>query len=225
MVKKASYSAILNAAGLQRPSVPNEDYQTSAHIVWHIMRDAVDDENSQPVYREGRVGYEVTGVGVVHAIRIVWPGLTDKVMNSAATRIKAILTSHDATALVAPGRGRNVQPVWWVADTYEAPEEATQAPGSGGDVEALPDSGDVEIGEMPTDWGRTTNGKKVPTLALTEQSVPGDSLDDRLEKAFGIIREVMADRQEQNTNLLAENAVLKSKIETIERAVRGAFTD
>jgi len=217
MAKRISYASIEAEIGFKPSKHPKDNYRESAEVVWCVMRNSVPD-TAQPEYLGGRKGYHI-GTGVVQAIRQVWD-LPDKEVNSARGQIVKHLRAHGSTVLVSPGRGKHVQPEWWVADTFEEPQDATPA------EETMP----APV-ETPTDWKDApaappaNNGKVVEVLPLTEQAVPGDSYADRLEKAFETVREVVADLEDENRRLRTERESLIRFRDNIGQAVQATISD
>jgi hypothetical protein len=208
------------AIGFRPSNRPNEDYQQSAHVVWWVMREAAVTDDSQPVYDEdsGRKGYEVTGVSPTVAIKQVWESLAlpenKKALNAAYAGVTKAIEAAGVAHSVSRGRGA-VPATWWVADTWEAPQDGTQAQEPVTEETPAP-------AELPTDWGKGKvtpehSGKEVPTLPLIEQEVSGDSHGDRFAKAVDIMSSVLTELEEENARLWKENRALTGKLEDITR--------
>jgi hypothetical protein len=217
MTRKSLYTEIENAIGIKPSDHPRKNYQDAARVVWCVMRRAVEDGAEKVMAREivpesesTREGFRIVGTGPTQAIKILWDKLDSKEVNAARTAVAPILTKMDAAAQIIAGRG-SVDPVWWVADTFEAPTEETP-----------------DVPEAPTDWTpgeEAINGK---TIRIPD-SIESGSIADRVTKAQEIYDEVILELQDRITGLQArvtelttERQKLEESIESITSAIRAA---
>lgn len=201
---------------------PRENYEDAAFAVWYLMRETGRNDEAPASDFGGRDGYHVTGMGLVQCIALLWPKLSDSESAAALTAIRKHLQKNQAAQVIVSGRNHRPSE-WWVAATW-AREEDTD---SSAPVEA------------PTDWtpkppveddeGTAINGK---VIQLPERE-PGDSIADRVTKATEIIDSVILELQDQvnglneeirnlrksNSDLEAENKVLRSRFEAASHAL------
>lgn len=212
MAAKISYSSIEDGIGVRPSKHPKDNYQESAHVVWYFMRQAVPEDAAPITLAEAlpgqdkgwtpeqgkRTGYLLEDLGIIQAVRKIWPGMTKAEDSTAANQIRKVFIARDAGYAVVPGRA-NTRSVWWIA---EAPTDWGKT---------------AEIDEPHRNNGKVVpelvlTEQVVPELVLTEQSVPNDSDDDRVAKGFDMVSEVLREQAERIRSLTTMNAILTAKL-------------